>query len=142
MKPTTIVKNGRALASIHHVCQVFEEETTGHSHFNRHRFPSFGKNFYTVVNVIDEEKVFVKISGRKYPSFSLDKGLFESQSLDELKKVKSSIEGLLYTHALQLYRTRALLGACAYIPTGRECALISELRLETSTAYTRIHIIL
>ena len=96
VKPTTIVKNGRALASIHHVCQVFEEETTGHSHSNRHRFPSFGKDFYRVLNVIDEENVFVKISGRKYPSFSLDKGLFESQSLDELKKkVKSSIEGLL-----------------------------------------------
>ena len=32
------------------------------------------------------------------------------------------------------YRTDALLGACAYISTGRECALISELRLITSSA--------
>ena len=29
------------------------------------------------------------------------------------------------------YRTHALLGACAYTSTGRECVLISELRLIT-----------
>ena len=37
-----------------------------------------------------------------------------------------------------LYRTRALLGVCAYISTGREYALISKLRLIRSSAWTRV----
>ena len=40
---------------------------------------------------------------------------------------------LCYSH----YRTHALLGACAYISVGRECALISKLRLLTSSANRR-----
>lgn len=36
VKPETIVKAGKALATIHHLCQVFEEETTGHTHSDCH----------------------------------------------------------------------------------------------------------
>ena len=37
------------------------------------------------------------------------------------------------------YRTCALLSACAYISTGRECALICELHLVKSSTYSRTH---
>ena len=57
VKPATIVKAGKAIASVHRVCQVFEEQTTAHSHSDWHPFPAFGS--HTVLNLLNEEKVFM-----------------------------------------------------------------------------------
>ena len=81
VKPATIVKAGKAISSVHHVCKVFEEQTTGHSPSDRHPFPAFGKDFHTVLTLLDEEKVFSKTPGRAYPSFKLKKGTLEMHSL-------------------------------------------------------------
>ena len=96
MKPATIVKAGKAIASVHRVCQVFEEQTAALSHSDRHPFPAFGKDFHTVLTVLNEEKVFNKTSGRTYPSFKLKKGTLEMHTFGEMKKkVESNIKGLL-----------------------------------------------
>lgn len=96
VRPAAIVKAGKAIASVHRICQVFEEQTTAHSHSDRHPCPAFGKDFHTVRNLLDEEKVFNKTSGRTYPSFKLKKGALEMYTFGEMKKkVESSIKGLL-----------------------------------------------
>ena len=71
----------------------FEEQTTAHSHSDRHPFPAFGKDFHTVLNLLNEEKVFNKTSGRTYPLY---KGTLEMHTFGEMKKkVESNIKGLL-----------------------------------------------
>lgn len=65
IKPVTIQRAGRAIGSVHRICLAFEEATTGHSHSDKHPFPSFGKDFETISKLLREEKVFTLTSGRQ-----------------------------------------------------------------------------
>ena len=96
IKPATIERAGKAIATVHRICLAFEEDTTGHRRSDKHPFPSFGKDFETVCKVLREEKVFIVTAGRQYPSFTLKKGLMETQTLGEMtKKVETSIKQIL-----------------------------------------------
>ena len=68
-KPARIEKAGKAIATVQHVCQVFEEQTTGKRHSDHHSFPSFGKDFESILKALQDENVFVKVSGRQHPTF-------------------------------------------------------------------------
>lgn len=96
VKPVTIERAGKAIASVHRICLGFEEDTTGYRHSEKHPFPSFGKDYETVSKLLREEKVFTLTAGRRYPSFTLKKGLMETQTLGEMtKKVESSIKQMM-----------------------------------------------
>ena len=43
--PKAIVKAGRAIGTVSHVCQVFEEPTAGTMHSDRHSIPPLRKTF-------------------------------------------------------------------------------------------------
>ena len=58
-----IEKASKAIASVQFVCQAFEKQTAQHNHSDRHPFPSFGKDLYTILQVLDEEKVFNSLPG-------------------------------------------------------------------------------
>ena len=75
--PSTIVKAGKALGPVHHVCQVFEDETTHNKPSNHHNTPGFGKDLSTVLDVLINEKVFTMSPGRQYKTFKSKYGLME-----------------------------------------------------------------
>ena len=87
IKPARIQKAGKAIATIQHVCQVFEEQTTGKRHSDHHSFPSFGKYFESILKALQDENVFVKVSGRQHPTFKkLKTGIFETYTMGDMKK--------------------------------------------------------
>ena len=92
VKPARIVKAGKSLASVHHVCQEFEEQTTRQRHSDHHSYPSFGKNFDTVLKALRDENVFVAVSGRQHHTFKKYKtGLLDTYTMgDIIKKLEKS----------------------------------------------------
>ena len=93
VNPTTIQKAGKAIASVHHVCQQFELQTCNHVHSDHHPYPSFGKDFETTLKVLEEENVFVPLSVRQHNSFTFKCGLMETlKRTDLLKKVETTIK--------------------------------------------------
>ena len=75
---TTILQAGKAIASVHHVCQQFKLQTSNQVHFHHHPYPSFGKDFTTVVDSLEEENVLVPASVRQHNSFHFKCGLMEA----------------------------------------------------------------
>ena len=58
-KRRPIERAGKCIAAVHHVCEVFEEQTSSHHTSIHHPVPDFGKNFFTIVKALEEESVFV-----------------------------------------------------------------------------------
>ena len=58
VKPSSIKRAGNAIDSVYHVCQVFEQQTSSHLHSDKLTIPEFGKDFDTILQVLEEEKVF------------------------------------------------------------------------------------
>ena len=69
VRPEALVKVGKSLGPVEHVCQLFEEQTSTYTAFNYHPVPSFGKDLNTVVHILKDEKVFVVTPGRSHKSF-------------------------------------------------------------------------
>ena len=56
--PSRIVKAGKALATVHHICHVFEQQTLNHLHSGKHNAPGFSKDPQSVVEVLKDVKTF------------------------------------------------------------------------------------
>lgn len=92
----SIQKAGRAIASVHHVCQQFEQQTANYLHSDYHPYPRFGKDFETVLQVLDEE-VFLPIFSQNHSTFKFQSSIMHTLSRsDLLKKVDKSI-GNIYS---------------------------------------------
>ena len=91
-----IQKSGRAIASVHRECQQFEQQTANHLHSDYHPYPRFGKDFETVLQVLDEE-VFLPISSRNHSTFKFQCSIMHTVSRsDLLKKVDKSIKHIYF----------------------------------------------
>ena len=77
VKPEVIKRAGKAIGPLDHICKVFESQTTNTQISDKHTMPSFGKDLTAVLKVLDDEKVFVPVSGRCHASFNLKCGLLE-----------------------------------------------------------------
>lgn len=92
ISPSRIQKASRSLAAVQRVCDTFERETVKSMHSDHHPYPSFGKDFRTVLSILEDENVFEHVPGRKHASFSFNCGLLETVKREELvKKVQRSI---------------------------------------------------
>lgn len=95
VNPRSVERAGKSIASVHHICQIFEEQTASTIHSDHHPIPEFGRDFNTILQVLEEENVFVPTSTRQHKSFKFKCGILEKLSCKELiKKVKTSIEQL------------------------------------------------
>ena len=95
VKPEVIKRTGKAIGPLDHVCKVFESQTTNTQISDKHTMPSFGKDLTAILKVLDDEKVFVPVSGRCHASFNLKCRLLEKQSkADLVKKIKKNIQQL------------------------------------------------
>ena len=85
---------GKCISVVHHVCAAFEDQTSPFKPSDHHHLPAFGKDFETVLKVLEEENVFVPLCVRQHPSFkSTHHGLMQSLSREELiKKVKTTVK--------------------------------------------------
>lgn len=84
--PKAIVKAGKAIGSVHHVCQVFEEQTATSLRSDRHTVPPLGKDFLTVLRVLKEEKVFLTQGSRQHVSYKFTCTILQKHSKEEMKK--------------------------------------------------------
>lgn len=91
--PKAIQKAGKAIASVQYVCQLFEQQTAKYVHNDHHSVPSFGKNFRTILKVLEEEQVFVSLCTRQHNTFHFNCTLIERYSALELqKRIENSIK--------------------------------------------------
>ena len=93
--PEAIVRAGKALGPVEHICQLFKEQTSNTAVYNSHPVPSFGKDLSTVVQVLQDEKVFVSTPGRSRKSSNSNHPLIKKLSRKELaKKIQKTIDQL------------------------------------------------
>ncbi len=95
VNPTTIQKAGKSIAPVQQICETFEEQTIKKC-TNFHHIPDFGKDFEDILEVLEEEEVFVPISTtRSHKSVDFKCGLLEKYSLMDLKeRLQASISKL------------------------------------------------
>ena len=96
VSPSAIQKAGKAIGSVHHICQQFELQTCKSSHSDHHPYPGFGKDFETTLKALEENKVFLSVADRQHTSFNLKCGLMETlKRTDLLKKVETAISRII-----------------------------------------------
>ena len=78
IKVPTIVKAGNAIGVIQHICEVFEKELGLPKTSGSHHPPSFTKDFESVVDMLNECKVFSLQGSRKHSSYKQQCPLFQS----------------------------------------------------------------
>ena len=90
-----IVKAEKSLGQVEHIYQLFEEQTSTYTAFNYHPVPSFGKDLNIVMQVLQDQKVFVLIPGQSHKSFCANCPLMKKLSRNDLvKKIEKSINQL------------------------------------------------
>ncbi len=94
-----IVKAGKAVGVVKHVCSVFEEKTIKTKlNLDSHSYPSLDKDIKRMVQVLKEEKVYVPSSDRHHSAFpTMNYGIMQKHSRPILiKKVQQSLKKIVY----------------------------------------------
>lgn len=93
IKPKSILRAGKTLGCVQKICLSFEKQTASRMHSSGHTFPEFGKDFSSVLTILEEENVFVPASSRRHKSFHFNCGMLERLSRKQLlNKVQKSIK--------------------------------------------------
>ena len=77
INPKAVQKGGRSIGVVQRICETFEKQTSHYHTSGRHPTPKFGKDFCTILNLLEEENVFVPTCKRKHNSFDFNKGLMQ-----------------------------------------------------------------
>ena len=72
------------------MCLLFEEQTSNTMVYNSHLVPSFGKDLITIVQVLQDEKVFVLTPGQSHKSFNPNCPLMKKLRRKLAKKIEKS----------------------------------------------------
>ena len=92
IKPSSVERAGKCIGPVHHICEVFEDQTSNQHASNKHPYPDFGKDLSTILTVLKDENVFVP-SRREHKSFNFKSGILHKLSRKELlKKVQTNID--------------------------------------------------
>ena len=74
IKGNSVVRAAKSIGIVHHICQVFEEETTHHKEYS---IPASSQDFQKVINELTSLKVFDVIPGRDHESIHIKKNLLQ-----------------------------------------------------------------
>lgn len=96
MSPNSIKKAGKAIAPVHHVCQVFEQQTAPYQQSGHHAIAKFGRDFSSALDVLENEQVFVNKGKRKHLSYKFKCTLFEKNTKQEIEKVAQTLKKLYF----------------------------------------------
>ena len=86
INPKAVQKAGRSIGVVQRICETFEKQTSHYHTSGRHPTPKFGKDFCTILNLLEEENVFVPTCKRKHNSFDFKKGLMQRASKSTIIK--------------------------------------------------------
>ena len=76
-----------SISILQHICEQFERETcTSTPSSDKHSFPSFEKDLRLILNVLEDQEVFIEKSPRKHPSFNMTNKLVQQIPHTELVK--------------------------------------------------------
>ena len=64
IKANAVEKAGKSIGVVHTVCKVFEQQTSSSRMSDSHSYPAYGKDYTTVLKVLQEEDVFTTSSER------------------------------------------------------------------------------
>ena len=95
VSPNTIKKVGKAIAPVHHVCQMFEQQTAPSQHSGHHAIAKFGRDYSSAL--LENEQVFVNKGERKHLSYKFKCTLLEKNTKQEIeKKVGQTLKKLYF----------------------------------------------
>lgn len=95
VNPAAIEKAGRLLSPVHNVCLQFEQVTAQQTNSGLHKVTGFGKDFQSILSVLEEEQVFIPTQVRQHSRFQFTCGIMEKLTHKELlKKVETSLKKL------------------------------------------------
>ena len=95
--PKSVEKAGRSIGAVHHVCKLFEDQTSSSATSHSHPYPAFGRDYKAVLKVLREE-VFTTRSNRSHTSFKFAKHLTQSFTKKQLiNKTKKNINQIYMT---------------------------------------------
>ena len=77
IKGNSVVRAAKSIGIVHHICQVFEEETTHHKETKKYSIPASSQDFQKVINELTSLKVFDVIPGRDHESIHIKKNLLQ-----------------------------------------------------------------
>ena len=94
--PARIQKAAKSIAVVHRVCAVFELETVGHRHSDRHPYPTFEKDMAVIVKILEEEKMLVKKPARQYPFYKSKKSVLHTFTRPALlQRIQQSLDQIV-----------------------------------------------
>ena len=87
----------QSIAVIEHVCQQFQAVTANKTpSSNKHSSPSFESDFKMILNVLQQQEVFVYKESREYTTFKFHKSLFQQMCFTDMAKwIKQTTDTLL-----------------------------------------------
>ena len=94
--PRKIQKAGESLQTLQKVCEAFEKQTTTQVGGTKHPYPSFGKDFRTILSTLVETRVFESVPKRRHPSFKFTRSIIQTNTKKQLeKKVDMTLKALV-----------------------------------------------
>ena len=93
--PKIVEKAGKCLFTVDRICKQFEQETASRKSLGSHAIPVFGKDFDTILKVLEEEEIFTTLKKRDHGTFKFTKHLMETFTETELlKKIRNNIDNI------------------------------------------------
>lgn len=93
ISPSAIVKAGKAIAPVQHICQEFEQQTTSNKCSGHHAVSKFGRDFSLALEVLENEQVFQEKGERKHSSYKYRCTLLQKHSQEDMvKKMNQSLK--------------------------------------------------
>ena len=92
--PKIVEKAGKCLGTVNRVCIQFEQQTATRKSLGGHAVPGFGKDFDTILGVLEEESVFTT-KHRSHPTFNFKRHLMDMFTETELiKRIKTNVDNV------------------------------------------------
>ena len=85
---TSVKLAAEAVGVVNNICHLFEKENSNcKSNSDNHSCPSFEKDYQLILNILEEQKVFVSnTTGRQHSTFKKQKWLLEQLCYTDLIK--------------------------------------------------------
>jgi L1 cell adhesion molecule like protein len=97
IKPKSIERAGKCVGVVQNVCLSFERQTASLHSSDHHPIPALGKDFSTVLKVLEEESIFVPRCERKHASFDMKKTLLNKFTRKQLcSKIETNIDQIIH----------------------------------------------
>ena len=85
IQPNAIVRAGKSVGFVHHICSTFESECGLRHSQGQHRRCPFLKDLKLILSCLEENEIFIEKGNRYHPSFKIKKRVIQSHSKEEIE---------------------------------------------------------